>query len=143
MTDLLRDEQVLSQVLRRKLLRSMIRATGVVRDYARGKGVSVEELRTATALVRLAPRVMPEFKEDNCPFHAPEWWTVEKLIQLEALAGYETREDCARLWRTSFDKNGPRDGYFQTRQEAAEYGRRRFDQWQMTRDPNEEDEYVE
>ena len=137
--DLLRDEQMLSQVLRRKLLRSMIRAAGIISDSGRGKYVGAEELRAATALLRLAPRVMlAPPAVDNHPFNNPEWWTVEKLIQLEQLSDYDSREDAARVWRTCFDKNGPREGLFQSRQEAAEYGRRRFDQMQPGCDENGE-----
>jgi hypothetical protein len=129
MSDLLRDEELLSEVLRRKLLRNAIRAVGVISASSRGKGVAVEDLRAAATLVRLAPRLM--LPPPNIPplFTSPEFWTVERRLMMEVLGEYESREQAASEWRRVFDMNGPREGLFETREEAAAYGRKRFDEY--------------
>ena len=135
MRDLLRDEALLSQVLRRRLLRSIIRATGVLRDCGRGKDVGDENLRAASTLVRLAPRVMlpPPPPEENDYFMSAQMWTLEKMLGMEILGRYYSREGAAARWRRVFDMNGPREGFFQTRAEAADYGRKRFDNYDENR----------
>jgi hypothetical protein len=142
MRDLLRDEQVLSQVLRRKLLRSVVRAVGILDASARGRYADADSLRTAAVLARLVPRFVtgPQQQEDQ-GFGDPQWWTVEKLHMLEHLTVYDSREHAARTWRTCFDKNGPREGLFETREQAAEYGRRHYDELESTRVEGEETYY--
>ena len=131
LTDLLRDEEVLSQVLRRRLLRSAIRAVGVLRASGRGKSVDVEDLRAAAALVRMAPRIMLPPPKVNHFLASAEMWTVEKLLGLEILLEYESRERAAATWRRCFDMNGPREGLFETCEQAADYGRKRFDNYEQ------------
>jgi hypothetical protein len=138
MTDLLRDELLLRQVLRRKLLRSIIRAVSVLDASGRGKDVGEEAFRSATLLARLLPRFVTDSQpQDNDPFSDPEWWTVEKLIQLERLGGYQSPEQAASMWRICFDKHGPQEGLFQTRPEAGEYGRWRYRELQGCYNPEE------
>jgi hypothetical protein len=128
--DLLRDEETLSRVLRRRLLRCMIRATAVLNACSRGKDLRIEEIRAASALLRLAPRLLVESShgdQEEDYLMSAEMWTVEKRLTGEVLMPYESREEAADTWRYVFDKNGPREGLFRTREEAAEYGRFRFD----------------
>jgi hypothetical protein len=139
MRDLLRDEELLAQVLRRRLLRSVIRAVGVLGACGRGKVPDPEGLLCARALARLVPRfVTAPRSEQREGFEDPKWWTVEKLHKMEILASYDSREDAASMWRTCFDKNGPQPGLFQTRQEAGEYGRKRYDELVTHQDKPEE-----
>jgi hypothetical protein len=133
MRDLLRDEELLSQVLRRRLLRSIIRAVGVLNASGRGRAVGLEDLRAAAALVRMAPRVMLPPPKKNEFLMSTKMWTVEAQIGMEVLGEFESREEAARRWRHVFDMNGPREGLFETREQAADYGRNRFDHYEQHR----------
>ena len=152
MRELFRDERSLAQVLRRKLLRSLIRAVGVL-DHAcggRGRIPEAETINAARTLARLIPRfvIAPHEDPQQTAFDEPEWWTVEKLLCLENMASeacespYPSREHAAQVWRTCFDKNGPREGLFETREQAAEYGRQRYDQWKPAYEQEEEYNHV-
>ena len=140
MRDLLRDEDLLAQVLRRRLLRSVVRALSVLNGSVRGRVPDAESLLCARALVRLVPRYVtkPRSEQEGAVFDRPEWWTAEKLHLMEELGDYDSRESAAEMWRTCFDRNGPRPGLFETRLEAAEYGQRRYDELAKNGDDPEE-----
>ena len=131
MRELLRDPDLMRDVLRRRLLRGAHSAVSFLVAATRGSvsSVSEEQFRAASLLARLAPQLVGDVKDMPADvFDAPEWWTPEKIICMEILSDADgTREKYADWWGGCFEKTGPHPPHFSTLAEAREYGRHRFD----------------
>jgi hypothetical protein len=128
--NLFRDERVLSEVLRCKLLRSAIRAVGTLNSGGRA---SQDEYRAATALIRIASRFVQAYDSDRRGSGGGDddrsVWDAATLIKWEQFTRVGTREEYGRTWLQTFDKYGPIEGKYETRQEAIDYGRWRWDHY--------------
>lgn len=135
MRDLLRDPDVMRDVLRRRLLRGACSAVSFLTAATRGNvsRVSDDQFRAATLLARLAPVLVGEPIAPKNQFDDPQWWTPKKIIQWEALSLSRhdlTPQYCADLWGACFRKTGAHPPHFNTYTEALAYGRRRAERHQ-------------
>jgi cytochrome c556 len=84
MRELLRDPDQMAQIVRRRVLRAMVPALGMLDRVARGRDqfTGDEQRHACVALARLATVVlgMREDPKAPNPFDAPEWQTPEKKL---------------------------------------------------------------
>lgn len=130
MNELLREPDVLCDVLRRRLLRSAFSAVTRLAAVASGRSSAEhDELRACAILARLAPQLIGELKPVPDTFEAPEWWTREKVVGWEGLDDESITETYfVERWARCFRHHGPQPPHFSTLAEARDYGRRR---WQL------------
>ncbi len=130
MRELLHGIDDMRLVLRRRMLRAAVAASGKLARAVAGRESfqSDHQLRACVAMLRLAPALVGDLEEKPGTFEGPEWWTPEKVRCWEGLCTDGTRDDFARWWLQAFRLNGPLKDAYTSNAEAMDYGRRRYDE---------------
>jgi hypothetical protein len=132
----LRDPVMLRDVARRRALRAMVSAAGVLGRIARGGQFLSESQREACCLLmKLAPSLLggkhnppSEPLRSLCHPSVPPDRELRLLIMMESKC--DAREQSVRKWGEYFDEFGPSPGEFETLDEALSFGGNHWDQMQ-------------
>ncbi len=133
MRELLRDPDLMTGIIRRRVLRAMVPAIRKLDRVARGMNRFADdhERVACIALARLAPVVLAAARdaddEERNWFSDPIWQTPEKQALLKELMRPKTREEVAEAWAETFRGRGPDSLKYETEEEAREYGRQLHD----------------
>lgn len=138
MREMLRDPEMMTGVLRRRVLRAMVPAIKKLDRIARGRARFRDdhERLACVVLARLAPVVLAIASDDEREediFSDPMWSTPEKIESLNRLMEPSTREQNGESWVGDFLKGSSMPVGIDTVEKAREYGRTRWDHCEASR----------